>query len=123
MGVLADSLQFKGTWEGICVFVFLFFIYIYKGMGDSSGKAIPEEWQLICNLREIFFIFICVFFYLYLQGDGGLLWQCNSRGVAVNLQFKGHLISFFFTRGAPRLTPYPLLLRQNKGINQIALAE
>jgi hypothetical protein len=23
---------------------FCFFIYIYKGMGDSSGDAIPEEW-------------------------------------------------------------------------------
>jgi len=46
MGVLAASLQFKGTYRCFCVFIF----------------------------------------YLYLQGGGGLLWQCNSRGVAASLQ-------------------------------------
>jgi len=38
---------------------------MYKGKGDSSGNAIPEEWA---NLRELIgffvFLFFIVFFFL-----------------------------------------------------------
>ena len=74
--------------------VFLCFLYIYKGLGDSSGNAIQEEWQLVCNLRESYLCFCVFIFSLYLQGGWGLLWQCNFRGVAASLQFKG-ILSFF----------------------------
>jgi len=46
--------------------VFLFFIYIYKGVGDYSGNEIPEEWQLVCNQRELNCVFVFLFFiYIY----------------------------------------------------------
>jgi len=47
---VAASLQFKGN----LIVVFGFFLW---GKGDSSGDAIPEEWQLICILREFFIFF------------------------------------------------------------------
>ena len=36
--------QFKGTNRFLFLFFVFIYIYIYKGVGDSSGNAIPEEW-------------------------------------------------------------------------------
>ena len=58
--------------------MFLFFFIFRGGKGDSSGNAIPEEWQLNCNLREIL-TFLGIFgFFTYIYNGVG-----DSSGNAI----------------------------------------
>jgi hypothetical protein len=42
--MLQKTLESNFDGNIISVFGFYFFIYMYKGNGDSSGNAIPAEW-------------------------------------------------------------------------------
>jgi hypothetical protein len=48
---------------------------LYRSIGgfkirDFSGDAIPEEWQLICNLREVLSLFLNFLNFIFTMGWG-----------------------------------------------------
>jgi len=55
-----------------CVFVFLYFIYIYKGWGETPlAMQFQRSEQLVCKFKGTYRCFCVFIFYLYLQGVGG----------------------------------------------------
>jgi hypothetical protein len=55
---MRSNSNFEGN---VMVFLLFFFFSFLRGKGDSSGHAITEEWQVICNLSSRFF-WIFIFF-------------------------------------------------------------